>query len=127
MKWTGLSYFLVVLLLSGCGGRPDSIPSANSVLDLLSVEIDGLEQWLLIRGEDRTNPVLLWLHGGPGSAQMPIHHAYTKALEKEYIVVYWDQRGTGKSNHADFREESMTINRFVKDAYDEIRINSTTK
>lgn len=77
-----------------------------------------MQQWLLIRGENKDNPVLLWLHGGPGSAQIPIHHAYTKELEKELIVVHWDQRGAGKSNNSDFRENTMTLNRFIRDTHE---------
>lgn len=111
-------WLLISLSIVACRAKTEKIDHPNAVAELMSVEIGGLEQWLLIRGEDRTKPVLLWLHGGPGSAQMPIHHAYTKALEKEYVVVHWDQRGAGKSNHAEFREASMTINRFVKDVYE---------
>ena len=119
MKRTTFSFFLLlVLLISGCRGQTDEIPGSNAVSELLSVEIGKLNQWLLIRGEDKSKPVLLWLHGGPGSAQMPIHHAYTKTLEKEYVVVHWDQRGAGKSNHAGFREESMTLERFVRDVHE---------
>lgn len=118
MKRTRLSYLLIILIVSGCGGRTDSIPAPNSVAELLPLEIGGMQQWLLIRGQSRENPVLLWLHGGPGSAQMPIHHAYTKDLEKKYIVVHWDQRGAGKSNHAKFREETMTVGRFVEDVHE---------
>ncbi|MGC9371189.1 MAG: alpha/beta fold hydrolase [Paracoccaceae bacterium] len=74
-----------------------------------------MTQWLLVRGEDRTNPILLWLHGGPGSAQMPIHTA-TAALERDFVVVHWDQRGAGKSNPPDFDPATMTLERFLADA-----------
>lgn len=115
--------FLLMLLLTipvftACQSKTDSIDKPNAVTDLLPVEIGGLEQWLLIRGEDTGNPILLWLHGGPGAAQMPIHHAYTSDLEKDFIVVHWDQRGAGKSNHEDFWEESMTVSRFVEDVHE---------
>ncbi len=109
---------LIIVSMSSCRASTDKIDHPNAVSDLLSVEIGKLDQWLLIRGEDKSKPVLLWLHGGPGSAQMPIHHAYTKELEKEYVMVHWDQRGAGKSNHAGFREESMTLNRFVNDVHE---------
>lgn len=107
--------FLLVLLLAGCSGNTESIPTEDAIFELTSTEIGGMQQWLLIRGENKYNPILLWLHGGPGSAQMPIHHAYTKELEKEFVIVHWDQRGAGKSNTSEFREESMTMNRFVED------------
>lgn len=115
MKKSVLPCVLMLLAISGCRAGTEDIVTPGSLAELLPVEIGGMQQWLLVRGENVNNPVLLWLHGGPGSAQMPIHHAYTKDLEKEYIVVHWDQRGAGKSNHAEFREETMTVGRFVKD------------
>ena len=118
MKKSVLPYVLILLIISGCRAETEDIVTQGSVAELLPVEIGGMQQWLLIRGKDTQNPVLLWLHGGPGSAQMPIHHAYTKELEKEYIVVHWDQRGAGKSNPSGFREETMTLDRFIEDTHE---------
>ena len=106
------------LLIAACGAKTPNAEGPDPVADLISIEIGGMDQWILIRGEDRSNPVLLWLHGGPGAAQMPVHRAYNKGLEKEFVVVHWDQRGAGKSNHSQFREETMTVNRFVEDAHE---------
>ncbi|MFH5834254.1 alpha/beta fold hydrolase [Halalkalibaculum sp. DA384] len=117
MKRAGVTY-LLVLLLAGCSGNTEKIPAQNAVAELISTDIGGMQQWLLIRGENNDHPVLLWLHGGPGSAQMPIHHAYTKELEKEFIVVHWDQRGAGKSNTSEFREKTMTLHRFIEDTHE---------
>ena len=89
---------------------------ANSVAVLERVELGGMKQWILMRGEDASNPVLLWLHGGPGSAQMSLAHHLDGALEEEFVVVHWDQRGAGKSNPSDFDETRMTFEQFVSDA-----------
>lgn len=94
----------------------DGTPREKSVAALESIQVGGMEQWLLMRGKDETLPVLLWLHGGPGAAQMPMAHAWDKRLEKEFIVVHWDQRGAGKSNPAGFDEDTMRFERFLKDA-----------
>ncbi|HMB98006.1 MAG TPA: alpha/beta hydrolase [Balneolaceae bacterium] len=113
-----LSYIILVfftVLLYGCSAKTNEIDGPDAVSELTSVDIGGIEQWLLMRGKDVSNPVLLWLHGGPGAAQMPIHHAFTEELEQEYIVVHWDQRGSGKSNPAGFDEEAMTFERYLKD------------
>ena len=118
LMWRKSIFFIVLLFIAGCGAHTSKINTPNSVTDLLSVEIGGMEQWLLIRGENTDNPILLWLHGGPGSAQMPIHHAYTKELETEYVVVHWDQRGAGKSNHSGFQEETMSLDRLILDTYE---------
>lgn len=89
----------------------------NSIALLEEIPIGGVEQWLLIRGHSLDNPILLWLHGGPGSSQMPITHAYDSELEKEFIVVHWDQRGAGKSNPSYFDESTMTYEQFISDAH----------
>ena len=90
----------------------------ESVSELSFVTIGGMEQAILVRGENRSNPVLLWLHGGPGAAQMPLAHHLDRELEKEFVVVHWDQRGAGKSNHRGFDEQSMKFDRYVTDAHE---------
>jgi pimeloyl-ACP methyl ester carboxylesterase len=59
-----------------------------------------VEQWVLIRGQDISNPVLIFLHGGPGSPAIGYARFAFKPLEQQFTVVSWDQRGCGKSYHA---------------------------
>ena len=56
----------------------------------------GIDQWIQIRGQDRNNPVLLCLHGGPGGAWIPYTTTFVP-WEKDFTAVQWDQRGTGKT------------------------------
>ena len=95
--------------------RTSSVAGPDPIAELVPAVIGGMTQWLLIRGADRDAPILLWLHGGPGSAQMPIH-SVTSALERDLVVVHWDQRGAGKSNPADFDPTTMTLEQFLADA-----------
>lgn len=90
----------------------------SSVSELKELDIGGMKQWILIRGNDVSNPVLLWLHGGPGSAQMPIAQYFNKDLEKEFVVVHWDQRGAGKSNPSNFDESTMTFEQYLADGHE---------
>ncbi len=118
---------LIVLLLSSAiiylGVRPTARPIQDqtgeelpgSVALLKELEINGMKQWISVRGKDRTNPILLWLHGGPGSAQMPMAHHFDQELEKHYTVVHWDQRGAGKSNHSGFSEDTMRVQQYKDD------------
>jgi pimeloyl-ACP methyl ester carboxylesterase len=88
----------------------------GSIATLEAIELGGLEQWILIRGADTSNPLLLWLHGGPGATQMPLAHHLDAALEQHFVVVHWDQRGAGKSNHRGFDESTMRLDRYLDDA-----------
>lgn len=115
---------LLVLLAAGLGlgwkalpGRTPAIAGPDPIAALEPVEIGGMTQWLLIRGQDRSAPVLLWLHGGPGAAQMPLAHATTRALERDFVVVHWDQRGAGRSNPRGFDPATMTLAQFMQDAH----------
>jgi pimeloyl-ACP methyl ester carboxylesterase len=88
---------------------------SQSIASLEKVNLGGQEQWILIRGMDITKPVILFLHGGPGTANMCLLRKYTGELEQHFIVVTWDQRGAGKSYQAINPHSSMTIDRFVLD------------
>ena len=70
----------------------------GSIASLEPVTLGGMTQWLLIRGQQRSLPVLLWLHGGPGGAQIGWARAFQRELEKHFVVVNWGQRGAGLSN-----------------------------
>lgn len=81
------------------------------------IEIGGVEQAIMIRGYDPDKPVMLYLHGGPGFPFFPYLNQ-NKALlnlENKYTMVYWEQRGTGKSYSRDIPCETMKINQFVND------------
>ncbi len=73
-----------------------AIHTPKGIDEGMYVKIGEIDQWVQIRGQDRNNPVLLCLHGGPGGSWL----SYTKLFlpwEKEFTVVQWDQRGTGKT------------------------------
>jgi proline iminopeptidase len=69
----------------------------NGVERLEKVRIGGIDQWVSIRGADRRNPVLLYIHGGPGYVSIPMSWWFSRGLEEYFTVVQWDQRATGKT------------------------------
>lgn len=73
-----------------------AIRTPNGIEDARFVPIDGIDQWIQIRGEDRNNPVLLFVHGGPGSSETPLSSRF-RSWEKYFTLVMWDQRCAGKT------------------------------
>jgi pimeloyl-ACP methyl ester carboxylesterase len=83
-------------LRNASGSRIKTGP--ESLVALESIELGGATQWISIRGRDRKAPILLYLHGGPGSPETPIVRRYfAGAIEENFLVVAWEQRGAGKS------------------------------
>ena len=91
-------------------------PIPGSIASLETFDLNGVEQWVLIRGHDTGKPVILFLHGGPGGANIVWREMFIKEeLEKNFVVVLWDQRGAGKSFSKDLTEEQMRSDKFVED------------
>ena len=111
------------LLIAACAFTPPFKDAGgkvieNSVASLGEVTLGGVKQWILVRGKNRDNPVLLHLHGGPGGAEMALSHAYRKGLEEHYTVVFWDRRGAGKSFANDCPPESLTLEQHIADTHE---------
>ena len=84
-----------------------------------AVRIGGIDQWISVRGTDRRNPVLLFLHGGPGYVAMPTSWYFQRGWEEYFTVVQWDQRGAGKTYAANDPAQiapTMTRARMLADA-----------
>lgn len=79
------------------------------------VTIGGIEQYLQIRGEDRDKPIILWLHGGPGFPLTYLTYYYQTALEKDYTVVCWEQRGCGRTFYKNKDNGNLTIEQLLTD------------
>src|SRR5579862_6445981 len=73
------------------------VVTPNGIEELRPLRINGASQWVSIRGKDRRNPILLVLHGGPGSPTMPASYTFQTPWEDYFTVVEWDQRGAGKT------------------------------
>ncbi|MFN4023544.1 MAG: alpha/beta fold hydrolase [Hyphomonas sp.] len=73
------------------------IDTPNGIEESFAANIGGVDQWLSIRGKDRSNPVILLVHGGPGSAELAIGWTFQRGWEDYFTVIQWDQRVAGKS------------------------------
>jgi len=94
---------------------PHGESMSGSIAESAYLRLGGLDQWVLIRGESVTNPILVLLHGGPGFPEMRLFRHFNALLEKRFIVVYWDQRGTNKSFDRNIPRSSMTLEQFIAD------------
>lgn len=91
-------------------------PIPGSIATLEKVNLNGSEQWITIRGQDASKPILLHLGmGGPGGGGFATRSLF-EPLEKDFVVVAWDEPGTGKSYHA-APISTLTPQRFVEDAH----------
>ena len=91
----GLLAGLALWALVPAGTAP--IAGERAIAALERVTLGGFEQTILVRGHERTKPVLLFVHGGPGFGQLPLAARYSDQLERHFVVVHWDQRGAGSS------------------------------
>ncbi len=87
----------------------------GGINESMYIEVNGTKQWINIYGEDIDNPVLLYLHGGPGSATSDIDYAFTRKWADVYTVVTWDQRNCGKSYDAQQNDIVLTRELFMTD------------
>lgn len=85
----------------------------HSIAKLESVDLNNRREWISIRGQDKENPVLLFLAGGPGGSQMAAVRHELSELEKHFVVVVWDQPGSGKSFSVG--NEKLTVDTYIKD------------
>lgn len=90
-----------------------SVP--GSITEVAYLTLGGLDQWVMIRGERLTNPPLILLHGGPGFSETHFFRHFNAPLERAFTVVYWDQRGSGKSFDSKIAKSSMTVEQFIAD------------
>nr|MCR5723337.1 alpha/beta hydrolase [Lachnospiraceae bacterium] len=77
--------------------RTPGIKGENSISEYRKVNINGADLQVMIRGTDKSNPVVIFVHGGPCCSEIPYVRKYQNDLEKEFTIVHYDQRGSGKS------------------------------
>jgi pimeloyl-ACP methyl ester carboxylesterase len=75
----------------------DSIVTPNGVQQTFQATVGGLSQWVYVRGQEKQNPIILFVHGGPASPMAPVAWMWQKPLEEYFTMVHYDQRGAGKT------------------------------
>ena len=88
---------------------------SGSIAEIAYRRLGGLDQWVMIRGERVVNPPLILLHGGPGLSETGLFRHFNAPLEESFTIVYWDQRGAGKSFDRNVPRSSLTVEQLISD------------
>ena len=96
--------------------------SPNGVYETRYITVGGIEQWVSIRGDDRRNPILFFVHGGPGMGHT-MFNPLLRPWERHFTLVQWDQRGSGQTRRRSgpLREGEWTLARLESDAVEVAR------
>lgn len=95
------------------------IAAPTGIQESYKTTIGGIPQWLNVRGQDRNNPIILFVHGGPAAPITPTMWEFQRPIEEYFTVVHWDQRGAGKTWLESDPEQvapTIRIERYVDDA-----------
>lgn len=123
-RWQRITIFLTtaLVILSGFIAIPASTPAIlgddgnvlpGSIARLEQVEIGNHKQWIMLRGQRVNNPVLLYLSGGPGQSDLSYSRVLFEDLTRDFVVVSWDERGTGKSYTSLDPTETLTLEQAI--------------
>ena len=117
MKKTLILTKIIILILGfNLYGQKKIENSGLRIDSLYDVEINGTKQKILVQSKNINNPVLLWLHGGPGTSEMFINHYCMTKVINYFTVVQWDQRGTALSYNETLKSSDISFEKVFDDA-----------
>jgi proline iminopeptidase len=103
----------------------EMVVTPNGVQETFEAKLGGARQVVNVRGADRNNPLLVFIHGGPGAVETPIAWSFQRPWEDFFTVVQYDQRGAGKSfklNDPEKLAPTLTFQRYRDDAIELIEL-----
>ena len=106
---------LAIVAARAYNAHQSRIGTDTGIQEGIYVPAGGIEQYLQIRSDDKGNPVILWLHGGPGNPLSYLTYYYQRPLEKDYTIAYWEQRGCGRTFYRNEDSGELTIERLLAD------------
>jgi pimeloyl-ACP methyl ester carboxylesterase len=102
-------------VMEGLQSSSTRIETENGIESKELVELGGVSQSIYLRGQDRNKPVLLFLHGGPGAPSTPMVREFGLRIEESFVVVHWDQRGSGNSCSSEIPDDSLQLEQYLAD------------
>lgn len=103
-----MSIIILILLVRFIGKLYYNRTPDGGINETMYIDVNGQEQWINIYSEDKNNPVMLYLHGGPGGSTSPMDWVILRKLANDYTIVNWDQRNCGKTQIHDFQDKLIT-------------------
>jgi len=122
LTFVGILISLLIYLAIVSPGKPYAFKDENgeilagSISEKIFIPIGGVKQGMFIRSKNIDNPVLLFIHGGPGFPNYFLFEKFNPELENYFTVCYWEQRGGGLSYNTELTIESITLKQFASDA-----------
>ena len=118
LKLFGVALVAVLLCVGGSQltTYTPRIAGDNAIAELRKIDVNGSNQWITVRGQNKNAPVILFLSGGPGGSQMGNARVALSELETDFVLVQWDQPGAAKSRWSIPRSE-ITLERYIADAH----------
>ena len=116
LKWTGIviaGLIILFFIVRFIGQRINARTPEGGINESLYVDINGSKQWINIYGQNKDNPVLLFLHGGPGGTLSASAYPVLRKLSDIYTVVNWDQRACGLSWTKDMKGTQITFEQLI--------------
>ncbi len=90
-------FFLVMGISRAINYSKHKIRSSDGIDKGEFITLGNMEQYIRIRSENRSSPVIIYLHGGPGSPDSYVSYVFADYLDEDYTMVFWDQRGSGRT------------------------------
>lgn len=110
-----LLLILTVVIARLVSGSRNKISTENGIQESTYIDIDGMKQFIQIRGEDADNPVMIFLHGGPASPMAYVSAWYQRPLEKDVTIINYDHRGCGRTYYANGCDANTNVDLLLGD------------
>jgi pimeloyl-ACP methyl ester carboxylesterase len=112
-KLTFFILFFSLIATAKCAVLEKEIPVKIDTTEV--VKIGGINQFIKLQGTDETKPLLLFLHGGPGTSLIPVADAFTNKLKEHFVVIQWDQREAGETLKLNHSPEKLSLGLLQQD------------
>lgn len=110
-----ITIFIFISSIAIVQARPLHKESPAKIDTTEVLKIGGIKQFIKVQGADQTKPLLLFLHGGPGSSLIPVADTFTAQLKQHFVVVQWDQRETGETLKLNHSPDELSLGLFQRD------------